>query len=712
MTKSRIRMLVISLALAFVLLASSVVAVNWRVFADSADTTPIAEPVATGDPAGEADPVPAEKGDDFDVAVLEKYYEEKISSPEMMTETFFATTFQLKTPLNEHTYQDISINPAFDNVTISFDFTRLKVRNYTFGFRFIVKDEAGNYMSMSTVRQTARMEMRRTDGNEDGELKVKVYTDEFYTHADNARGATANVLGTNVGTTDGSVEAKTITVTTAGNINTLAKSMFNVVGYFDGSRDNDTAILNPTAWRLALRKVTLDDGTVRFRYYECGSYQYEIEFDKSLEVVGYAPESSMHSDDHCKFDNFKVTLGETFTEEEEKELNTPYQARAQKLKENEELSVTYVHFVQQNPSGTYAYGYPAVRFNLGEKITNDGVMLRRFQARLSLSEKKEQSGVEGSGTTQAYLKGQNANFKYPASKIVNGSIYTIYNKDTSGSSDVATGLTAMYSSDVAENLHLTYRIQRLANIYIDASGNVAEGADGNTEYQVYAIYENGTYLYDMGFPVTQTITITCSTENMNSISYIKSLTTPSTVKDIEKDARPEGTELTAPYADIVEGASVRFSADTQGLRFRASLDETFLKAMRAYYGEENVTFGIKLERGDGAVAYIEAKNYSLRDGKYTFNGVVANISPDHYDMDYTPYIYVRYVDLEDEPQTIITKAGEAANIKSVAEAMLADVTTEADETHVYEVTIGGETKYSPYTQAQIDVAKKYAGVTN
>ena len=171
--------------------------------------------------------------------------------------------------------------------------------------------------------------------------------------------------------------------------------------------------------------------------------------------------------------------------------------------------------------------------------------------------------------------------------------------------------------------------------------------------------------------------------------------------------KPTEVEFSKHYASTT-GSSVRFITATQGLRFKATIAKETLEGYKAIYGADKVSFGVKLVRkSDNAYAYIEAANKTETATGYTFNGVVSNIAKEHYATQYTPYVYIKYTDGESQDHYVLTAAGEAKSICEVAQEMLDDHKTEKDDTYKYEVTIGGQTVWSRYTQFQIAVLEKY-----
>lgn len=676
MTKFKWGALALSLASVCAIAATSAGA-YYGAFADSGD--PVTEIGQTVEATENKT-----KYDQIEVAALEQYYTERIASPEMMSAVTGLTV--------QDGWKGQTINPDFDDVTISYDYTKLSynetISNIPYGFRIVLGDKC-----MVIARWTSRVVMMRIDGS-DGTLNVKADVDDFYKQAPNTTDSQANYLGK---THVNGVNTSEVYVNT-GEYYNLPKA---VSGLDDGSNilsgglptvHNSATTSNPK-WSVSLRKITDENGAVTFRYYEDGNYIFTLQFED--EVTGYAPNSYNYDNGYDRYDNFNVTLGDKYTEYDaaQDSLTGSHGAR---LNVGEEFDVS---FIQRYKSSA---GWYELTFTDGDSVSGAGITLLRFMTRIALSAKREVHNRAGAAAQNIYIDAK-----------ASGGIYT-------NGAAVYTAKSAADSDNLANNYGVTdmkacgyrasYRIVRLEDKIIETQ-----------RYQVFSLYETQLaptaqaerYIADIGMPVENeqsVITVGAITNSAGFTSGINAMTTSANRALLEAKAPAATTaDFTDSYAETLEGASVRFSLGSTGLRFCATANEELIAAMQGYYGAENVTFGVKLVRGDGAFAYIEAKNYTLANGVYTFNGVVSNIKAEHYDTNYTPYVYVRYTDKQGEVKVIETQAGEAKNIKAVAQAILADVTAAADATHIYAVSVDGTTTvYSPYTQAQIDIAKGFA----
>lgn len=625
--------------------------------------------------------------DQIEIAALEKYYSEQIASDEMMGAVFAGSV--------QNGWKGQTINPAFDDVTISYDYTRLTYNtdsNVPFGFRIALGDKC-----MVIWRWTERISMVRIDGGNEP-LNVKVYVDDYYKNAaktvSGVNGAAANVLGTkdvNGNATD-EVYVNTgeyYNLPVQAYINDDGTSILNDQSLFNVVHGSATfSVSDP--WTISFRKITKEDGTVVFRYYENGNYVLELQFED--EVTGYAPNSYNYSQATNKFDNFQVKLGDKYTEADAAQDKLTG-SRSTQLDVGEEFDATFKNI--WGGAANYA-GWWGFTFTFGDSHVGKGILLARFTTRIALKVKDQAVRSEKDTASQnVYVRAQ-----LSGNAFTNNAVNTVNGGEEKNFANNY-GVTDMKVT----NYTVDYRIVRLPNETID-----------DQLFQFYSLYETQVgqserYVGDVGIPVEneeQEITITATPTIRSGVPVIiKNLTTTKLDNLFEGKEPAETTaDFDETYAETLDGASVRFTLGSTGLRFTATVSEELIEAMKGYYTD--VTFGVKLVRADGAFAYIEAKNYTLANGVYTFNGVVANIKAENYDKDYTPYAYVRYVDAEGATQILETLAGEAANIKAVAQAVLADVTNAKDETHIYAVSIDGTTVYSAYTQAQIDAAKVFA----
>ena len=162
------------------------------------------------------------------------------------------------------------------------------------------------------------------------------------------------------------------------------------------------------------------------------------------------------------------------------------------------------------------------------------------------------------------------------------------------------------------------------------------------------------------------------------------------------------------YGYMENGAYVRMTTDsTSGLRFCAHLNESLIQALEAKGA--TVKYMMKLNRAGSSVDfYKECTVYYVEDGVINYNVVITGIAD--YSKAYTaqPFLRITYADSHVEDMYL---GSLERSITYVANAALSDYSNSQTEKYQYAFIVGGETKYSPYTNAQREILEGYASLT-
>lgn len=647
------------------------------------------------------------EGDKLSVAALERSYEEILKSDAV----YYGEEAGKSGGGGALLWSEQDIDPDFNSVMISLDYTsKSPTKNNGYGFRFTLRDRTtGELKHVTTIRLKFRVTIVQYDRNVTlggGNVQAKFYADDYFKEVGESDGKKlVNTLASYVNTD----EYDTL-LTTADNQNVKDKENNDNNGKNIISTDllaaYGTAVagVETTTTNIALRKVTKEGGTEQFRYYENGQYIFAVEFKD--EVIGYAPNLSNPSDENFIFekDSYDVQLGND-SYEYIAELDKRPEATGVQLEVGETVAY-YYYDLKYFYNGTH---YPMISFSYKDQ-SGPAVCASRYGERVALESLGRYNQITNKEANKnVYLKQDGTERIFTVNGTTNG------NNLRSGSEfGTAVGGTSNHSDGTLEKKnHITFKITREANTTYD-----------QVEYAVYKLEESigndkvpQTYyeIGEVGFPVSEIdaggVHIYGRMVNAwkGCVTYAERPATLQTALDALKGdtEKPTEVEFSEHYADTT-GSSVRFITATQGLRFKATIAKETLEGYKAIYGADKVSFGVKLVRAsDNAYAYIEAVNKTpTATGGYTFNGVVSNIAKEHYATQYTPYVYIKYTDGTGD-HYVLTAAGAAKSIREVAQAMLDDHKTEKDDTYKYEVTIGGQTVWSRYTQFQITVLEKY-----
>ena len=572
-------------------------------------------------------------------------------------------------------WNEYDINPCYDNVTLSYTYKSTKaagakgtaIGSAGFGFRFTID----GIKHVSLLRHQRTLFIAQYDTESVGNVNVKLNVDDYFRETGGQTPGTkynvnnvntdkfVQVLSSNNGASNGSGIFGNDNQTAASNQGLPAITAVNGTA----AASDKVTVEVP----LTLRKVTDEDGTVTFRYYEQGNYILSLQFEG--EVTAYAPNLVNPDADHLSAHDFKVTLNDPYTEYD-KVVDAAASNGKVFLNVGDSVEYSFVRRVQSSP-------VPMISLVWGE--SGGGVVINRFATRLHLDALTAWSTRNQSLSKIIYMdnSSQTDVSKLQARYRTAGFVDIVCNS-SSDAGDFATassGYKAVASNSTA--MTMDFRIERVPNEILDKDGT-------NVECAVYELYaaDNAKSADDLdlltrfGIPVSEFapgetgVTFYGWQVNTTSPDLVAKtkLSSWSNLADEERDG-----DETIEWESWTD-STVRFTADTRGLRFSVSVAKDLITLYKAYYG--NVEFGIKLARGDGKSALIPAVNYTEEGGRYYFNGVVANIAPEHYATQYEPYLYIKFGD----GKMVTSSAGTAKSIREVAQEMLdtqGDVLTEA-----------------------------------
>lgn len=184
---------------------------------------------------------------------------------------------------------------------------------------------------------------------------------------------------------------------------------------------------------------------------------------------------------------------------------------------------------------------------------------------------------------------------------------------------------------------------------------------------------------------------------------------------------------------MLDGASVRLVADSNGIRFESSISKTLTDWVNGQkdagtqisYGTlimptdtlpANYAFTVNALKSLGkqeGVDYVNipAANGISKDaeGNLLIRAALVNLKEGNYNRALSAVSYVKYI--KDGHEVYIYSNYNATNnsrsMAYIAQAALNDVVDTADSVYRYEVTVAGATKYSRYTEAQRTVLGQY-----
>ena len=112
------------------------------------------------------------------------------------------------------------------------------------------------------------------------------------------------------------------------------------------------------------------------------------------------------------------------------------------------------------------------------------------------------------------------------------------------------------------------------------------------------------------------------------------------------------------------GGSIRYVAPI-GLRFSANLSESEYNSLKAIVGENNISFGIELQRvSDNAIVSTSGERFYIENGSIVYSGVILEIPEDYYTAEFTANAYL-LINYEDKSEAIRVYSIEDDNTRSV-----------------------------------------------
>lgn len=562
------------------------------------------------------------------------------------------------------------IDPSSDNVRLSYVYTRdTEAKSTWYGFQFDVDGTA-----VILARFTSRLTLYTMGGT----ASVKISAPEYYENANNGNSGTKNLLGEDVNTGeffDVQPEKDAAGTETLSHI------------FISGGMYDTMFCGEPVT--VALRKITQEDGSVVWKYYESGTYLCTLQFENEAEGFGAW---FSNAQEYPYMSDFAVELDYEYTESDAKtDAAASYEGTAMEV--GSELG--FVHTSLDTGSGV---SYPGFEFTYGE----NAVTVRRFSKRVAYMVNKNKT----TASTPIWLRTVTPG---SATAYADGAVVTCDTSEPNASNNHVT--TALATPGYT----LTYKCVMTEETVTIRTGD--EAAPETWENcPVYAIYERENdgefvHLFDLAFPTDETVQVAPFMFNMTSTKSRKSDFFYSGYAGETTDADRSGKLDLTSFA-AAEGSSVRYDVGSEGLRFSAEISWDLVDAYESEF--ENVTFGIKLVRmSDNAEAWIEAVNFTddFDNGVYTFNGVVANLNEENYNVEYAASIYFRYTAADGQTVTLLTAVKAQTSIASVAEGLLdeieAGLQSEASESSPYEISVNGKSGYSSYTQYEADVIAKY-----
>ena len=183
---------------------------------------------------------------------------------------------------------------------------------------------------------------------------------------------------------------------------------------------------------------------------------------------------------------------------------------------------------------------------------------------------------------------------------------------------------------------------------------------------------------------------------------------------------PEATEpaiadgAANPVA-VTDGATVSF--DPAGLAFSGTVEKGYLDALTAAYGEENVKVGCLVAPTEALIGNnvtaenpnavkLEAGSRQADGNAYRFTCALTGIREKDYEKSYSAVAYVEVYGKILRCSTYSAQRNVISLVKA-ADAAYADLSDAATGAYRYAVTVGEDTKYSPYTEEQRELLLAY-----
>ena len=215
----------------------------------------------------------------------------------------------------------------------------------------------------------------------------------------------------------------------------------------------------------------------------------------------------------------------------------------------------------------------------------------------------------------------------------------------------------------------------------DFGGYVQNFTIGGQSNSAYASHQLSTNVAEERWPTISDLRIYSGVIDQDEIDAIAAYDAANTNADATDDnPTTAGMEKTLlANASLIEGAYIRLS-ENSGLRFSAKLEESYLNKYISAYGEENVSFGIKLIRnhgGEKAHIYVPAVNNELVDGVYNFNAVITDLTQEYYATEFTAQVFISYT-VDGTTTYVVSDVPVEEKVRSIAEVAQMAIDTYGD----------------------------------
>ena len=160
--------------------------------------------------------------------------------------------------------------------------------------------------------------------------------------------------------------------------------------------------------------------------------------------------------------------------------------------------------------------------------------------------------------------------------------------------------------------------------------------------------------------------------------------------------------------EMWEGASVRMSEGTTGIRFTAQVSKAYLDALTASGCTYKLMMQVNRENSD-KTAYQECTNVYEEGGYVYYSVAIVNLKESSYALTYTARPYVEITDANGEARKVYTQQFlQSRAIKDVAYSAYTDISETYDaEKYPYEIIWEGKVQYSPYSAYQRDILASF-----
>ena len=158
---------------------------------------------------------------------------------------------------------------------------------------------------------------------------------------------------------------------------------------------------------------------------------------------------------------------------------------------------------------------------------------------------------------------------------------------------------------------------------------------------------------------------------------------------------------------MVNGASIRMTSGSTGIRFTAKVEQAYLDALTAAGKTYKLMMQINREKSD-KTAYVECTNCYEEKGYVVYNVAIVNLSQSSYTLTYTAKPYIEITDNGVTEKVYTETMSVSRTINDIAYSAYTDVSDSYDEEkYPYEILWQGEVRYSPYSVEQRDILASF-----